>query len=684
MNKKILINEIYRQLELMGVDRKILNENKFVNMGSDLIRSFIAKTQIPIKDDVINVLVGSIKVSKSFVDEMINILDNPSRFNLLSYAEKRLFGQIIAQDSEVVNAIYKDIIKDFMAASKKTEKSLIQYFAKQIEGGRKTISQVITELNGNVEDVFLNSIIGGKISKRIGELSNFTPEVKNVNKFVDPTTGLSWASPEVLEMSKQLTKVQKIFKTAGKYSGVKALKNALKNYEPFWAQYIRNWYSNIFFTWGEVQKKNILKAKEFIQNAYKLEEQGKHGDAVRELQKSLSQILIAKKEPGYNVTDIIKSFITENPNLETETIQMFENSTAAGNNTIKEFITSIADDTHNELVKPLKSEAKSYAELIPGVGSLMKKDLNAVNSVKEAITTPIIRWFNLLTWKDPRGAYDVILAMSKRGVKKEVTSRLMSFFLFHVVIIPGVISAFKTYGDQFNASTRLTYLQALKRLCDEGLLTEGCSEIETELNSIKFIFAEDYVKNALAAMPIDLGKMFGGTSWDEAEQKLNENKYFFTYWDDVVNQIWNIVQGSPFPFVGEPKANKILNILENTSKKVSQELQKLGINPNSEDLKKEIEDFYLRNTTNEERKRAQEVIDKAKTAADSARNNVPNPPISTEKIIDNSEQGFKNWCEKTSTIEKPRRYKSWDEPNGFGYTEDGLDWEFIDGTFVEA
>jgi hypothetical protein len=263
-------------------------------------------------------------------------------------------------------------------------------------------------------------------------------------------------------------------------------------------------------------------------------------------------------------------------------------------------------------MKPIRTELNAFAELIPGVSALTNKNLNLVNTAKDLITTPLSRWFNLITWKDPRGAYEVILGMAKRGVNKEVSARLLSYLLANALLIPALISLIKTWGDQINASAKSTYLVALNKLCDEKIITSGCTEIKQELSNIKFMFSEDYVKNYLAALPLDLGKMFGGESWDDAEQLINENRFFMTYWDDIVNQIWNLVQGSPFPFIGRPKANKILKILEDVNSKAAQDLVKLGINPNADDLEQEIINYYKTHTKPEDRAKVDEVIDSVK------------------------------------------------------------------------
>ena len=329
------------------------------------------------------------------------------------------------------------------------------------------------------------------------------------------------------------------------------------------------------------------------------------------------------------------------------------------NKTIKDFISEIADNTHEQLIKPINTELKSFAEMIPGVSSFMKKDLNLVNSGKDLITTPVRRWFNTITWKDPRGAYEIITAMSKRGVNKEVSARIASYLLANVLIIPALISLVKTWGEQIESSAKSTYLESLKKLCDEKIITSGCTEINQELNDIKFMFSEDYIKNYLKNLPVDLGKMFGGESWD-SDTAINKNIFFMTYWDDLVNGIYNIIQGSPFPFIGKPKATKLLKLLDDKNSEAYKELIKLGINPNAEDLEKEIINYYKTHTSPEDRAKVDEVINKA----EDKKNEIV-------QDINDSELGFKSWCLKNG-----KTFVEYNADTHIGKTNEPMDYEW--------
>lgn len=167
MNKKI-INEIYRQQKIMGVTNPLLRENTYVTLGSDLIKSFINTSKKVIPNVADDVLVGSITVNKKFLDDIFDILEDPSLFGALGKSEKELFGQIVAQSSDIVDDIYEKLMRDVIDKTGKSEKDLINMISKQTEGG-KTLSEVLNELNG-AEDVFLNSVLIQKISKKIRDI----------------------------------------------------------------------------------------------------------------------------------------------------------------------------------------------------------------------------------------------------------------------------------------------------------------------------------------------------------------------------------------------------------------------------------------------------------------------------------------------------------------------------------
>ena len=176
MNKKI-IYEIYRQQQLMGVDVKILKENKYVEIGSDLIKSFFNRSQKVIDNVVDEVMVGSISVKKRVLRNIMDVLDDTSLYDALTNAEKRIFGQLVSQNQGIVDDIYTLLMTEAMSSTNKSEKGLVEFISNRIQNGQK-ISDVLTDLNGE-EDVFLNEVLIQKFAQKIRDLKTdkFVTEV---------------------------------------------------------------------------------------------------------------------------------------------------------------------------------------------------------------------------------------------------------------------------------------------------------------------------------------------------------------------------------------------------------------------------------------------------------------------------------------------------------------------------
>jgi hypothetical protein len=233
MNKQIL-SEVYRQLELMGIEKetlknkKILKENKFVSVGSDLLKTFFttAKKQVPNLVDFVDV--GTVRVSKAFYNDMLRILDNPSTFDILDDAEKKLFGEVVAQNSQVVNNIYKKLMQDVVDNTGETEQVWIKTLVDQASGG-KTVTEILNDLNGE-EDIFLNEVLTQKILKKIRDFESgkFTPEVKKTVTSMKEAGGQSWEDIPPLS-DDELLKLEKLYSQAGLGKSFKMAKEAFLN-----------------------------------------------------------------------------------------------------------------------------------------------------------------------------------------------------------------------------------------------------------------------------------------------------------------------------------------------------------------------------------------------------------------------------------------------------------------------
>jgi hypothetical protein len=185
----------------MGVGRKILTENTYVTMFSDLLKPFLMSSKKAIKGAANKVMVGNFEVLKSSFDDFLRAIDNPATYDLLTSAEKKLFGEIVAQNTKIVDDVYKALVTDFMKKSgnKGTEKALISVISDELESG-KTIREILTEMDEGIEDIFKNEVVANKIMGKVRELrlNKFTTEVESL---VKPSTALQ---PTIKKVGKKI------------------------------------------------------------------------------------------------------------------------------------------------------------------------------------------------------------------------------------------------------------------------------------------------------------------------------------------------------------------------------------------------------------------------------------------------------------------------------------------------
>ena len=108
--QKDILYEIYRIQELIGIQKNIIKENKYINFLSDMIKDFIVTSKKAIPNVADEIMVGTIQIEKRIFDEIIEVLNNPQLYDVLGNAEKTIFARIVAQSPEIVDDIYKRIL----------------------------------------------------------------------------------------------------------------------------------------------------------------------------------------------------------------------------------------------------------------------------------------------------------------------------------------------------------------------------------------------------------------------------------------------------------------------------------------------------------------------------------------------------------------------------------------------
>jgi transcriptional regulator NrdR family protein len=204
--KKDILYEVYRIQELIGIQKNIIKENKYVEFLSDMIKDFIAVSKKTIPNVTDEVMVGTIQVEKRILDEIIDVLDDPQLYEYLSNVEKTIFARIAAQSPEIVDDIYKRVFTEFVNNTDNvTEKSLINKIAKEYNDG-KQISQIIKEMSGS-DDPFVPTLLTKKIFGKVNDLK--------LNKFVEEVKPKPKVGDDISKVIKKIAKDPKTIDLTG-------------------------------------------------------------------------------------------------------------------------------------------------------------------------------------------------------------------------------------------------------------------------------------------------------------------------------------------------------------------------------------------------------------------------------------------------------------------------------------
>lgn len=183
--KNNILTEIYRIKEIMGVKPKLLTEtSKLVSNFAEYLDDFFRTVKVkPIKNTA-DVMVGNVKTSQRSYDNIIRALNDPTGDLLtrLDNTTLQALGRIIRQNDELVNLLYKSVIKDFLELTPgATEESLIKLIKDKVDSGEKLI-EILGEMTD--DDYAVVNAIFPKINKKIDDLETgkFTPEVTRTLK----------------------------------------------------------------------------------------------------------------------------------------------------------------------------------------------------------------------------------------------------------------------------------------------------------------------------------------------------------------------------------------------------------------------------------------------------------------------------------------------------------------------
>jgi len=195
--KKDILYEVYRIQDLIGIQKTILKENKYIDLLSDMIEDFIVKSKRAIPNVSDEIMVGAIQVEKRIFDRIVEVLDNPQFYDVLTDVEKTMFARIVAQSPEIVDNIYKKVFTEFVNNTDNvTEKSLISKIAQEYNDG-KQISQILKEMSSD-NDPFVPTLLTRKIFEKVNDL--------NLNKFVEEIKPTPKPGDEISKVIKKVAK----------------------------------------------------------------------------------------------------------------------------------------------------------------------------------------------------------------------------------------------------------------------------------------------------------------------------------------------------------------------------------------------------------------------------------------------------------------------------------------------
>jgi hypothetical protein len=185
MENKNFLNEIYRIQELMSINKPLLLENRYVDFFTEVMDDFITKSTKTIKGVRNEIMVGAMKIEKSLLDDIGEVLNGIRRLEDLPADTVKIFAKVVRQSADIVDDVYEKLMTEFVTASGVRESVLIKKITDELNKGR-SISEILTEMNGGVEDVFLNTLIGPRMLDKVKQYKKTLLDKKPFVEVVPP------------------------------------------------------------------------------------------------------------------------------------------------------------------------------------------------------------------------------------------------------------------------------------------------------------------------------------------------------------------------------------------------------------------------------------------------------------------------------------------------------------------
>lgn len=623
MKKEILL-EINRVHEIMGIKtNKLLVEGPIFRKLTTYLDDLFQDADVikPLVNDPGFFSVNGVRVSDGELRNIRSLISDPDLINVADPKTIKTLGRIISKDTEKVSQLYYDVFDDIFKTKEITEKEFYKKINEKIKAG----SSIDDELERLFpDDIFAQSVFRptfeGKLNlAKKGELKPKQP------KSIDPTTKQPWESPGYVNeyIGPELSKISKLYEDGKEVALGNAVGRFFRQSEPFWSMYFRKWWTAVF----QKQETNILKAKQLISDA--ITKIQSNQDATRELQQALIQILLVRKNIDFELTTILNKFLKDNPNIPKENLDAFLNSTVVGGKKVSDLLDALNVSSRDAATKANKIGGRAYLELVPIFGAIKRSD-SPVNNIINIFRKPAVRYANMATLKGPTTIFEKIVNSSLRGRNRQLWVKVTEKALIYYIIIPGVITVYKALKKQGGDFAKVNFYDILSKFCkntipkidelkDEKIIKEWCVSIEKDISEIEGFAKEEWFTTYMKSLPQDLLAGLTGQDFKGIWSIIGAP----TWWDDIVNYLWNLWKNSLIPPYGKPRTLdelESIKYLDTVREKYRKELIALGIDPDAseDEIKKQLEKLG---------KKAEEKVDKSKDAinktTDSLKTNVP-------------------------------------------------------------
>jgi flagellin-specific chaperone FliS len=219
--EKILLNEINRNLSLMGV-KKLLVENTIFTQFIDLLDDFFETSVKKVAGVAGEVEVAGIRVTNQTLNKLKNVISNPSLFDTLDDASKRILGRIASQSKDYVDDVYKKVFQELTKRLSIPEQEIYALILKETSPPiNKSFMTVLQEMTGDA-DIFIPTVLFRKMRQKTADFNNnaFVEEIPKppvtanddlAGKLRNVDVDMGKLSPDLSQLKYQLASNKTIF-----------------------------------------------------------------------------------------------------------------------------------------------------------------------------------------------------------------------------------------------------------------------------------------------------------------------------------------------------------------------------------------------------------------------------------------------------------------------------------------